>query len=169
MTYKRPFKAINTNTAIMDTFTLAQGWQNVLYRQTTLERPARRDEAARFGTREFLEGFRLMNKQSSSMMRFRQAKLTILICGSKGGEIRQNGNLVQILARKCNPIKEPSQRGFDGGYEITSRCIEFESPVASRYAQSNSITSEQKKSDNEIHLVLTTCSSQKIEIRCCSF
>jgi hypothetical protein len=64
-------------------------------------------------------------------MRLCQAELMVLIRGSKGGEIHQNGNLIQILARKRNPIKEPSQRGFDGGYEIMSRCITFGSPVAS--------------------------------------
>jgi hypothetical protein len=105
-----------------------------------------------------------MNKQSSLMMRFHQAKLMILIRGSKGGEIHQNGNLVEILARKRNHNKEPSQRGFDGGYEIMSRCIAFGRPIANRYAQSNSITSEQKKSNNNINSVLTACSSQKIEI-----
>jgi hypothetical protein len=85
-----------------------------------------------------------MNQQSFSTMRFHQAELTILIRGSTGGEIRQKGNLVQNLAQKRNPIEEPSQRGFDGGYLITSRSIAFGSPVASHYAQSNSITSEQQ-------------------------
>jgi hypothetical protein len=33
----------------------------------------------------------------------------ILIWGSKGKEICQNSNLVQNLARKRNPIKEPSK------------------------------------------------------------
>jgi hypothetical protein len=60
-------------------------------------------------------------QQSFSMMRLHQAELTILIRGSKEGEIRQNNNLVQNFARKRNHNKEPSQRGFDGGYEITSR------------------------------------------------
>jgi hypothetical protein len=52
-------------------------------------------------------------------------ELMILIQSSKGGEIRQKGNLDQNLARKHNPIKEPSRRGFDGGYEIMSRCTDF--------------------------------------------
>jgi hypothetical protein len=77
-------------------------------------------------------------------MRFHQAELMILIRRSKGGEIYQKGDLVQNLARKCNPIKEPSLRGFDGGYEIMSRCIAFGSPVVSSYAQSNNITREQE-------------------------
>jgi hypothetical protein len=89
-------------------------------------------------------GFEAMKQQSSLMMWVCQAELTILIRRSKGGGIRQNGNLVQNLARKRNPDKEPSQKGFDGGYEITSRCIAFGSPVVSRYAQSNNITSEQQ-------------------------
>jgi hypothetical protein len=41
-------------------------------------------------------------------MRLRQAELMILKWGSKGGEIRQNDNLVQNPARKCNPDKKPS-------------------------------------------------------------
>jgi hypothetical protein len=83
-----------------------------------------------------------MKQKSSSMMRLRQAELTILTHDSKGGEIHQKVNLVQILAQKCNHNKEPSQGGFDGGYEIMSRCIAFGSPVVSRYTQSNNITSE---------------------------
>jgi hypothetical protein len=77
-------------------------------------------------------------------------------------------DLVQNLAQKSNPIQEPSQRGFDGGYEIMNSCISFGSPVASSYAQSNSITSEQEKSDNDITSALTACSSQKIPSWCCS-
>jgi hypothetical protein len=77
-------------------------------------------------------------------MRLRQTELMILIQRSKGGEIRQKDNLVQNLARKRNPIKELSPRGFDGGYEITSRCITFKILVASSYAQSNNSTSERK-------------------------
>jgi hypothetical protein len=53
--------------------------------------------------------------------------------------------LVQNHSQKRNHIKEPSQRRFDGGYGITSRCIAFGSPVANSYAQSSSITSEQEK------------------------
>jgi hypothetical protein len=55
-----------------------------------------------------------MKQQSSSTMRFYQAELTIPTRGSKGGEIRPKGNLVQNLAQKHNHNKEPSQRGFDG-------------------------------------------------------
>jgi hypothetical protein len=73
----------------------------------------------------------VMNQQSSSMMRFHQAELTILIQRSKGKGICQKCNLVQHLAWKRNHNEEPSQRGFDGGYEIMSRCIVFESPIAS--------------------------------------
>jgi hypothetical protein len=78
-------------------------------------------------------------------MRLRQVELTILKRGSKGGENYQNGKLVQHLARKRNHIKEPSQKRFDGGYEITSRCIAFGNPIVNSYAQSSSITSEQEK------------------------
>jgi hypothetical protein len=63
----------------------------------------------------------------------------------KGEKICPKGDFVQILAWKRNHIKEPSQRRFDGGYEIMSRWIAFESPVVNSYAQSSSITSEQEK------------------------
>jgi hypothetical protein len=49
-----------------------------------------------------------MKQQSSSTMRLHQAELTILKRGSKGGEIRQNDNLVQNPAWKRNPNKKPS-------------------------------------------------------------
>jgi hypothetical protein len=68
--------------------------------------------------------------------------------------------MVQNLARKRNPIKEPSHSGWKGGYEIMSRCITFGSPVASRYAQSNSITSEQENFCYHVNSVLTASSSQ---------
>jgi hypothetical protein len=83
-----------------------------------------------------------MNQQSSSMIRLHQLELMILIQRSEGGEIRQNSNLVQDPARKHNPVREPSHRAFDGGYKIMSRCLTFGSPVASRYAQFNSISYE---------------------------
>jgi hypothetical protein len=92
-------------------------------------------------------------------MRLHLAELTILIQGSKGGEILQNNNLVQILARKRNPNKEPSKKEFDGGYGITCKCIAFGILVASCYAQSNNISSKQAKSDNNVTSVLTMSSS----------
>jgi hypothetical protein len=52
----------------------------------------------------------------------------------KKKEICHKGDLVQNLAQKRNLNKEPSQRGFDDGYEIMSRCIAFGSPVANFYA-----------------------------------
>jgi hypothetical protein len=94
------------------------------------------------------------------MMRLRQEELTILNRSSKGGEIHQNGNLVQNLALKRNHNEKPSQGGFDGGYEIMSRCIAFGSPVASHYTQSNNITSEQEKSNNDVHSALTASNGQ---------
>jgi hypothetical protein len=63
-----------------------------------------------FEQEDYLKGFRTMKQQSSSMMMLRQAELTILIQGSKGGEIRQNDNLVQNPTRKRNPDKEPSHK-----------------------------------------------------------
>ncbi len=53
-----------------------------------------------FKQEESLIGFGAMKQQSSSMMRLRQAELMILIWGSKGGENRQNGNLVQKSCSK---------------------------------------------------------------------
>jgi hypothetical protein len=64
------------------------------------------------------------------------------------------------LARKRNRIKEPSQKGFDDGYEITSRSIAFESPVANSYAQSSNITSEQETPNNDVNSDLTASISQ---------
>jgi hypothetical protein len=66
----------------------------------------------RFEQQDGLIGFKAMKQQLTSMMRLCQVELTILKHGSKGGEIRQNGNLVQNLARKRNPIQEPSQKGI---------------------------------------------------------
>jgi hypothetical protein len=51
-----------------------------------------------------------MKQQSSSTMRLRQAELAILKRGSKGGEIRQNDNLVQNPAQKRNPDKKLSHK-----------------------------------------------------------
>jgi hypothetical protein len=82
-----------------------------------------------FEQEDDLIGFEAL-KQPSPVMRLHQAELMILIRGSKGGEIHQNGDLVQNLVRKHNLNKEPSQRGFDGSYMITSRCIAFGSTVA---------------------------------------
>jgi hypothetical protein len=66
----------------------------------------------------------------------------------EGEEICQEVNLAQGLAQKHNPLKEPSHRGLDGGYEITSRCISFKSPVARSYTQSNNSTSKQSENSN---------------------
>jgi hypothetical protein len=112
------------------------------YRQTNLERLPEMISWQGLEQEDSLIGFGAMKQQSSSMMRLRQAESTILIQGSKGGKICQKGILVQNLALKHNHNKKPSQRGFDGGYETTSRCIGFGGPVANCYAQSNSITSE---------------------------
>jgi hypothetical protein len=67
-----------------------------------------------FKQKDGLKGFGLLNQQSPLTMRFQQAELTILIQSPKEEELHQKGNLVQDLAQKCNPIKEPSHRGFDG-------------------------------------------------------
>jgi hypothetical protein len=51
--------------------------------------------------------------------------------GFQGKRNPPKRNLDQNLAWKHNHNKEPSQRGFDGGYEIMSRCIVFGSPIGS--------------------------------------
>jgi hypothetical protein len=89
-----------------------------------------------------LKGFSVMIRQSYPTMRSRHKGVDNTHSEVGGKRNPQRGNSVQNHARKCNPIKEPSQRGFDGDYEIMSRCIAFGSSVASSYAQSNNITSE---------------------------
>jgi hypothetical protein len=69
-------------------------------------------------------------------------------------------NWYKNLARKRNRIKEPLQKGFDDGYEITSRSIAFGSSVANSYAQSSNITSEQGTPNNDVNSDLTASSSQ---------
>jgi hypothetical protein len=64
------------------------------------------------------------------------------------------------LARKRNRINEPSQKGFDDGYEITSRSSAFGSPIANSYAQSNNITYEQGTPNNDVNSDLTASNSQ---------
>jgi hypothetical protein len=64
------------------------------------------------------------------------------------------------LAQKHNRIEEPSQKGFDDGYEITSRNIAFGSPIVNSYAQSSNITSEQVTPNSDINSDLTASSNQ---------
>jgi hypothetical protein len=45
-----------------------------------------------------------------------------------------------------------------------SRHIVFGSPIVNGYAQSNNITSEQEKSDNDVNSVLTVSNSQLIKV-----
>jgi hypothetical protein len=78
------------------------------------------------------------------MMRLHQAKLMILIRGSKGGEIHRNSHFGSKSCSEAQSRQGAITKGFDDGYEITSRCIAFGSPVASCYAQSNNITSKQQ-------------------------
>jgi hypothetical protein len=56
------------------------------------------------------------------------------------------------LAQKRNRIEEPSQKGFDDGYEIMSRSIAFGSPVVNSYAQSSNFTSEQGTPNKELQI-----------------
>jgi hypothetical protein len=101
-----------------------------------------------------------MKQQSFSMMRLRQAELMILIWGSKGGENRQMAIWFKNLAQKRNRIKEPSQKGFDDGYEIMSRSIAFGSSIANSYAHSSNIASEQGTPNDDVNSDLTATSSQ---------
>jgi hypothetical protein len=95
------------------------------------------------------------------MMRLRQAELMTLIRDSKGGEKSSKWQFgKKNLAWKRNHIKEPSQKGFDDGYEITSRSITFGSLVVNSYAQSSNITSEQGTPNNDVNSDLTASSSQ---------
>jgi hypothetical protein len=104
------------------------------YQQTSLERLVKNDEVARFRTRGLLEGFQhndltiFPNYEVSSQRGCRYS------FGGWGKRNLQRDNWVQNHVRKRNTIKEPSQGGFNGGYEITSRCIAFGSPVARCYA-----------------------------------
>jgi hypothetical protein len=138
------------------------------YRLTTLEWLARGDESARFQTRGLLEGFQRNDPTIFPNDEVSSSGVDGSHTGFKGRRNPQKDNLVQNFARKRNPKKETSQRGFDSGYEIMSRCIAFGSPIVSRYTQSNNISSEQEKSDIDVNSALTACSSQKIEIWCCS-
>jgi hypothetical protein len=79
----------------------------------------------------------------------------------EGKEICHQGNLVQKFLKNVITTKSHHREDSMVGRKITSSCITFGSPVANRYAQSNSITSEQAKSDNDVTSVLTACSSQK--------
>jgi hypothetical protein len=80
--------------------------------------------------------------------------------GSKGGDIRQNDNLVPNSCSKVQSRQGDIKKRLDDAYKIMSRCIVFGSPVASSYEQSSSITSEQEKTDNDANSVLTATSSQ---------
>jgi hypothetical protein len=56
-----------------------------------------------FEQEDTLIHFGATKQQSSSTIRLRQVKLTILIRGSKGGGIHQNGNLIHILLGSIIP------------------------------------------------------------------
>jgi hypothetical protein len=121
---------------------LAQGWRQWATGNKPWKDSLETMSWQGFEQEDDLISFWAMKQQSSSTMRLRQVDLTILILGSKGGEILTIW--FQNPAQTCNPDKEPSQNRFDDGYEIMSKCIAFGSPVASCYAQSNNITSEQQ-------------------------
>jgi hypothetical protein len=101
------------------------------YRQTTLERFAQNDKLAMFQTRGWADKFQSNKTTIFLNDEVASSRVDDAHTGFKGRRNHQKGILVQILARKCNPIKEPSQKIFYGGYEIMSRCIVFENPVAS--------------------------------------
>jgi hypothetical protein len=114
------------------------------YQQPTLERLTRNDKLAMYRTRGRPDKF--WSNETTIFLNDEvvSSRVDDSHMGFKGRKIHQKGNLVQNLPRKRNHNKEPSQGEFDGGYEIMSRCIAFGSPIASRYAQSNNITSEQQ-------------------------
>jgi hypothetical protein len=77
-------------------------------------------------------------------MRLRQAELTILNRGSKGGEIHQKAIWFEILLRNIITTLNHHKEDLMVACEIMSRCIAFGSTVVSSYAQSNNSTSEKK-------------------------
>jgi hypothetical protein len=140
-------KTIDSNMAItipftLHPFTLAQGWQKCVILTNNLG-------MAR-SVQQYWQGFKqegLRKVLGNEPTIFLNAEVSSREIDDSHSEVegRRNlpkGNLVQNLAQKRNPIKEPSHIGFEGGYKITSRCIAFGSPVANSYAQSNNITSK---------------------------
>jgi hypothetical protein len=155
-------KLIDNHTAIMgifkvamDTFTLAQGWQKGATLANNLGKARSRREG--FKQEDYLRGFSVMIQQSSPTMKFHHKG--VHDTHSKVGEedIRKVATWFKILLRHVIPSRD---HHVEDSMVVTSRCIAFGSPVASRYAHSNSITSEQEKSSNDINLVLISCSSQ---------
>jgi hypothetical protein len=122
---------------------LVQGWQKWATGKQPWKDSLETISWQGFGQEGYLKGFSnqptifLNDEISSSEVDDSQLEV-------EGSRNPPKVNLVQNLARKSNPIKEPSHSGFDGGYEITSRCIAFGILVASHYTQSNSITYEQE-------------------------
>jgi hypothetical protein len=133
----------------------------VLYQQTTLERLARSDEAARYRTRGLLEGFQCNDPTTFHNDEIASSRVDNSHTGSMGGEIHQKAQFgSKTLLGSVITTKSHHKKDSMVGCKITNRCIAFGSHVASFYAQSDSITFEQEKSDNDVNSVLTASSSQ---------
>jgi hypothetical protein len=119
--------------------------ENVLYREPSLERLARIDTPKRFQTRGRYERF-WGREPTNFLQRWGLSNgVTILIWNLREERFRQEVNLTQGLARKCN--HQIGNHHKDVGRvdcKVTNKCISFERPVASSYAQSNNSTSKQK-------------------------
>jgi hypothetical protein len=79
-----------------------------------LERLAQSDKLAMFQTKGWPERFWVAEPTISPNNEVSASGVDDSHSESKGRRTSPNGNLVQDLAQKCNPIKEPSHRGFDG-------------------------------------------------------
>jgi hypothetical protein len=110
-----------------------------------------------FEQQDYLRGFSVIILQSSPMMRFCHKGIDDTHSEVGEEEIRKEAIWFKIL---LGQVILSRNNHIEDSMVVTSRCIAFGSPVASRYAHSNSITSEQEKSSNDINLVLISCSSQ---------
>jgi hypothetical protein len=131
------------------------------YRQTTLERVTQNDKLARFQIRGRHDRFQgnetpiFLNDEVTS------SGVDDSHTGANGGEIRQKGNLVQILLGSVTTTRNYHKEDSMVVCNIMSRCIAFGRPIANCYFQSSSITSEHEIFfDNDVNSDLTASSSQ---------
>jgi hypothetical protein len=133
---------------------------NVPYRLTTLERLPQSDEPAWFRTRGLHDRLRVNETTIFLTNEVTSSGVDDSHTGFKGRRNTPKRQFGSHLAQRRNHNQKPSQRGFNGGNKSMSRCIVLRSPVVNHYTQSNSITSEQGKSDNDVNSALTMSSSQ---------